>query len=1046
MSGFEVLGAVAAAGQFLEQGITLVKLVRALYDQVQNAPEELSQRCEELRDFNSIVADIKSKQRLQTTEIAAIICRATERGEQLTALLGSISFEPDANIGKKTWKALVGLNLEKDIFNLLADLEREKSSLQLRINLIQVDLGEATREGVYSINEKIERLPKVFDTSTDAEKCRRDLFITDPVTDREGLTTAKGEIVPGTCDWIESKPEYQSWLASQSGLLWISGGPGKGKTMLSIYLTQQLQRHVDHSADGTSLTYFFCDDKNNSRNNATAILRGLLHLLIEKIPDLVACLLDAYKIQQEKLFTANAFEALWRIFLDVVSSPLVPMVYAIIDGLDECESSSLEILLKKFRQIYNTPSPADKLKIIVVSREHPECLTRILQGFPRIRLDPNSTDEVHSGIELYISSKTRELAEQSHKSYPPELLQHVEKTLLERADGTYLWVSFVIQDLEIKEPSDVEQCLEDLPKGLDGIYERMLVQIPPDQRSICREILLWIVFAEEPLSIEELVEAVGVKGTDSLTASDVIEDKLKFCGHFTTVHEGVVTLVHQSAKDFLSRRKPSSSQSQYFSAISAEEAHTKLAITCLAYLQSGCLEDERTQQEIDDYSYSDWYRYGKPNRGWRVFEPFPLLVYAAVHWSRHAQKCGKGMGPILDKNPLFFSATSQPRNRLGKILNEPYYTSDIHIACKLGLLPWIERLLHQKRHRVPLFRLVNKRDISDGDTPAHAAVESGDPRVLELLLQHRANIDAPNSGLERPLTRTIWNNDRVLCELLLRHGANPNAHRVLHVAAWWRRADIVQLLLDYKAGPVARGVWGPTALDHAFITPNLDIIQVLLRSNPKLLDKRYRNGEPVIFRAMFSSSVAVIQLLLEYGVDPNEENDQGETALFQAVRWGDESLIRYLVDDLKLNLNHRNKYGETALHLAARGSSVEILRLLVDRYKLDPLARTGTGSTLLHLARSPKIIAFLCEEWHFDPNAHRQWGNTPLHAFLLHLFWYGDDDSREALRLLLKHGADPNLKDDKGLTPREKAVGFGCDQSLIRIFDEELAASECGGG
>ena len=59
--------------------------------------------------------------------------------------------------------------------------------------------------------------------------------------DREKLIDTKGLRADGTCEWIIDHPLYYSWLQSHSQLLWISGGPGKGKTMLSIFLAEHLK-------------------------------------------------------------------------------------------------------------------------------------------------------------------------------------------------------------------------------------------------------------------------------------------------------------------------------------------------------------------------------------------------------------------------------------------------------------------------------------------------------------------------------------------------------------------------------------------------------------------------------------------------------------------------------------------------------------------------------------------------------------------------------------------------------------------------------------
>lgn len=62
-----------------------------------------------------------------------------------------------------------------------------------------------------------------------------------PDVDRDMLLTAKGQKVEGTCEWIQMDNEYQSLLRGDTRLLWICGGPGKGKTMLSISSRRSLE-------------------------------------------------------------------------------------------------------------------------------------------------------------------------------------------------------------------------------------------------------------------------------------------------------------------------------------------------------------------------------------------------------------------------------------------------------------------------------------------------------------------------------------------------------------------------------------------------------------------------------------------------------------------------------------------------------------------------------------------------------------------------------------------------------------------------------------
>jgi hypothetical protein len=127
---------------------------------------------------------------------------------------------------------------------------------------------------------------------SDESCCLQDLYLTDPANARDATITANGKRVDGTCEWITSSHEYVQWRnSSSSGVLWISGGPDKGKTFLSIFLTQVLAKNQDDSSTSSTgsieVIYFFCDNKDTTRNNVTAILRGLMHQLVSKHPKLL---------------------------------------------------------------------------------------------------------------------------------------------------------------------------------------------------------------------------------------------------------------------------------------------------------------------------------------------------------------------------------------------------------------------------------------------------------------------------------------------------------------------------------------------------------------------------------------------------------------------------------------------------------------------------------------------------------------------------------------------------------------------------------------
>lgn len=490
----------------------------------------------------------------------------------------------------------------------------------------------AVETGFQSVETQLESMQLLGEARSEEECLLRALFETDPTIDRRALQALKGAVLPGTCDWILERSKFIKWRNSTERLLWISGGPGMGKTMLSVYLTEKLEGQ----STGHPLVYFFCDHRHNKRNNAVSILRGLVFQLTQLFPRLVSQILPAYRIKRNDLFTS--FEELWNVFMRMVESFSQTEVLCILDGLDECEPGSLEVLLRKFSHEITATSP---LRTIIVSREHPSSLKVSLSRALRIRLDLDAKTDVSKGLEQYITTRVEELA--YSRGYPGPLSEYVKRILREQSNGIYLWVSFVIEDLKSVEISEVEQCLENLPRGLDAIYERMLQQIPVSQQKYIRDILSCCIYSLRPLQLHELAAVLGIEATDSLTRVQVLRGKLSYCGHLLNVTDQV-TLVHQSVHDFLIQKSfelTVGAVSPWYSLADEEKEHAWLVSSCISALSRG----SPSQSSSDPHP-----RLPTVSRNLNSSS----LRYASKYWMYHFLCSGDKGTMTLDQVPLKF--------------------------------------------------------------------------------------------------------------------------------------------------------------------------------------------------------------------------------------------------------------------------------------------------------------------------------------------------------------------------------------------------------
>ncbi|KAJ9654851.1 hypothetical protein H2201_008925, partial [Coniosporium apollinis] len=609
--------------------------------------------------------------------------------------------------------------------------------------------------------------------------------LTDPVEDRRKLIDKKGSRVSGTCEWIRENEIYKSWLRSRSQLLWLSGGPGKGKTMLSIFLAEELEQVARQPQDATFIQ-FFCDNKDEKRNTAIAILRGLVYQLLQKREKLISHILPTFKVQKEKLFTDSSFGSLWTCFESMVCDASPGVVYCVIDGLDECSEASLEVLLKRLRALFSPNanlSSACHLNLIAVSREQPDFVARELLGFPRIRLDPDADSYINSDIGKFITVKVDELAR--HRDYPPQLRSHVEDVFHKRAEGTFLWVGIVAKELERYTCDEVKDALDSFPPGLDELYGRMLLQIPSRRRETTAKILRWVVIAVRPLTLLELSTAIGItaEASSGLSCEEVMRAQVRNCGHLLTIMDTPagqeVGLVHQSAKDYLLRETHDPIAELEFFRIKKEAANLEVARRCLSYLQDGALAGGKVDLARDT----------------QRTKAFPLLSYAVLHWPEHARCLSDPRLDIFDLSLSFYADRSPVRETwLGTYWaakeygDPPGSFSLLHIASYCGIVPLAERLLCRRRWQKYVKPGVNKKD-KDEKTALHWAARLGKEAMVRLLLEKGADPNAKKKDGEAALHEAAWSGKEAVVRLLLEKGADPNAKKkdgeaALHEAAW----------------------------------------------------------------------------------------------------------------------------------------------------------------------------------------------------------------------------------------------------------------------
>uniref|UniRef100_A0A0D2XSJ5 NACHT domain-containing protein n=1 Tax=Fusarium oxysporum (strain Fo5176) TaxID=660025 RepID=A0A0D2XSJ5_FUSOF len=401
------------------------------------------------------------------------------------------------------------------------DLEQyntEESKAQLRELTGAASAIEINLQDIHSaIQDQIQQLDKRHQDDAD-KQCLKDLRETDPRDDKTRIQDTKGGLLRDSYRWILDNDNFQRWRDDpQSQLLWIKGDPGKGKTMLLCGIIDELEKDPNNN-----LSYFFCQATEARLSNATAVLRGLVYLLIVQQPALISHVREKHDHAGKQLFEdRNAWEALSKILTAMINDSSLDGAILIVDALDECKTNRHQLL-----DLIVRPS---RVKWIVSSR--------------------NWQDMRRNWTIQSTKYKVDRLA--CHKKYDKETRDVINNYLTSNADGTFLWVALVCQELAgpTVRKRHTLNTLKSLSPGLDSLYDRMIGHISDSEDAgLCREVLAIASVVYRPITLDELKILVeSVKGFDR----DDLEEIIRACGSFLTLREGVIYFVHQSAKDFL---------------------------------------------------------------------------------------------------------------------------------------------------------------------------------------------------------------------------------------------------------------------------------------------------------------------------------------------------------------------------------------------------------------------------------------------------------------------------------------------------------------
>ncbi|CAE7321424.1 Ank3 [Symbiodinium natans] len=331
---------------------------------------------------------------------------------------------------------------------------------------------------------------------------------------------------------------------------------------------------------------------------------------------------------------------------------------------------------------------------------------------------------------------------------------------------------------------------------------------------------------------------------------------------------------------------------------------------------------------------------------------------------------------------------------LGFISASAEQEEELTAVAGSGDVPQLERILQR-----PQCPDIGANSEEEDETPLCYASSEGHGDAVRLLLEARADANAPNGEGDRPL-------------LLASIHCHP---------------EIVDLLLGARADMDVCGSDEETPLYLAAAEGHLDVACLLLRARADLEATNYDEETP-LFTACEFGQQALVALLLRARADPNARDVNGRTPILAACVENHPKIVRLLLQAMA-----ETGLAEPPLCVAARLGRLKVVRvLLAARAELE--ARDSTGMTPLSVACAGDEVrvAMALLQARAALEARDHLGQTPL--------WHATDvrGGVRLARLLLEAGARRNISNRYGHTLRQKLAARGSIQILRLLSNRRI--------
>ena len=285
-------------------------------------------------------------------------------------------------------------------------------------------------------------------------------------------------------DDIDTSPEYSAyrdWMSNDDAgyLFYIQGKPGSGKSTLMKHLISSIAKKTSICTINNSpyivAQHCFWIGGTASQKSIIGMLHSLLSDILTLFPVMsqqvdtsrwMACKTQTGKSTQDWTIP-ELVETLSEAFRSLAARGM--RLLAFVDGLDEIEGTNLD--RNRLVDILQGFARFENVRLCVASRPWP-IFADAFRSRPTIRLE----DMTRNDIENYVNAMFRNsFAFHTMEQLNPPRTKKLTSSIVSQAQGVFLWVSLVTQDLlramqDGTSIANLEDILDKIPPDLNDYF------------------------------------------------------------------------------------------------------------------------------------------------------------------------------------------------------------------------------------------------------------------------------------------------------------------------------------------------------------------------------------------------------------------------------------------------------------------------------------------------------------------------------------------------------------------------------------------------